>query len=110
MTSGPSQPWIGLVEVEPWPGNTIFDLDPGAFSNVLCLAADETGYREKVAHELGKLGLKVVSCEGVEPLAERRLNGFPDEVSDEILKLSLDLSETSPVLYDTFYVYKSVEE
>ncbi len=96
--------WIGLVEVRPVPGNTIFDGAPGAYSNALCLAGSEDEYRFMVEVELAKLGLEVLGFEDIEPLRERRRHADPD---DEILDLVSQLSESMPLLYDTFYVYES---
>ena len=96
--------WIGLAQVSPKPGNAIFDGAPGAFSNVLCLVRDETEFRSMVEETFGGLGFKVREITDIEPLEQRRRYGVAD---DEILHLANGLSDSSPLLYDTFYVYES---
>ena len=96
--------WIGPVEVRPKLGNAVFNGAPGAFSNVLCLARDEAEYRRMVAETLGSLGFEVKAFEDIEPFEQRRRHSPPDE---EILDLAAQLSESSPLLYDAFYIYES---
>lgn len=92
--------WIGIADLRPKPGNSIFNGAPGAFSNALCLARNEVEYRCRVADTFGELGFEVKDLTDIEPL-EKRL------VDAEILELASQLSASSPVLYDAFYVYES---
>ncbi len=105
--AGDTTRWISLVEVRPEPGNDIFDGAPGAFSHVLCLATNAVEYRRKVGEFFRGLSLEVMGYDGIEPLEQRQRYG---SVSDEILDLAAHLSESSPVLYNTFYVYESEPE
>ncbi len=101
--------WIGLVEVRPKPGNAIFEGAPGAFSNVLCLGRDEAEYRRRVVQVFDGLGLEVAGIMDIERLDGQLRDRRPDYdlPEDEIRDLAGQLSETSPVTYDTFYVYES---
>ncbi len=96
--------WIGLVDVRPKLGNSIFDGAPGAYSNVLCLTRDEAEYRRMVEGTFGEFGFEVKAFENIGPLEHRRGDLSPD---DEILDLADRVSEVSPLVYDTFYVYES---
>ncbi len=104
MREASCEVWIGLVDVRPKPGNSIFDGAPGAYSNVLCLARDEAEYRGMVEGTFGELGFEVNGFEGIEPFEHRREHLSPD---DGILGLADQLSEVSPLVYDAFYVYES---
>jgi hypothetical protein len=104
MREARSEVWIGLADVRPRLGNSTFDGAPGAFSNVVCFAHDEHEYRRSVAATFQELGFDVKGFEDVEPLANRREHLSPD---DEILELAAQLSEVTPLLYDTFYIYES---
>lgn len=104
MSETDREVWIGLAQVSPKPGNAIFDGAPGAFSNVLCLARDETEFRSMVEEIFGGLGFKVREMMDIEPLEQRWRYGVAD---DEILALAGQLSESMPLVYDTFYVYES---
>ncbi len=97
-------PWIGVVDLKPKLGNSIFDGAPGAFSNVLCLARDEDEYQGMVEETFGELGFEVKAFEEIKPFEQRRRQLSPD---DELLDLATQLSESSPLVYDTFYIYES---
>jgi len=91
--------WIGLVDVHPVPGNRIFGDDPGAYSNVISLAGSEAEYRARVTCAMEELGLEVITIENVEP--------FDRAVADpDLIALANTVSDTKPLVYDTFYVYE----
>ncbi len=96
--------WIGIADLQPKLGNSIFNGAPGAFSNALCLTGNEAEYRRRVARMFGEPGFEVQDLTDIEPL-QKRLAAW--EVDEEILELDSQLSVSSPVLYDAFYLYES---
>jgi hypothetical protein len=111
MNKADRQAWIGLVDLRPEPGNDPFDGAPGAYANVLALARSNAHYRQLVTETFTEIGLMVWELENVEPLVERRRKAETDgDVADDLLALARQLSPSSPVLYDTFYVYEQIHD
>jgi hypothetical protein len=99
----PRQVWIGLVEVAPQAGNTMFGDAPGAFTNALASADSREDYGRKVEAAMRDKRLDVRGIEDAEPLDERRTKS---QVPEAIIGLAEKASET--VVWDTFYVFRSV--
>lgn len=102
--------WIGLVKIIPVSDHPmILDGAPGAFSNVVALARDESEYRRLIAEAFGESGLEVVAFEDVEPLAQRLDRPVSDDAVHraEFRELASRLSEDVPVLFDAIYIYES---
>jgi hypothetical protein len=95
--------WIGLVEVVPEDGNDIFGGAPGAYANVLAVAASVDDYMAVTAPALLQEGLVAVGVDDPEPLRERRSRM---QLSDEILDLG-ERARRGDVVWDTFYVFKT---
>jgi hypothetical protein len=98
--------WIGLVEVVPEEGNDIFDGAPGAYANVLALAASVEDYMAVTAPALLREGVVAVGVDDPEPLRERRSRV---QLGDEILRLG-EQSRTGQVVWDTFHVFETDED
>jgi hypothetical protein len=107
MPAGPNREvWIGLVEVVPEEGNDIFDGAPGAYANVLAIAASAEDYMAVTAPALLREGVIAVGVDNPEPLRERRSKV---QVSDEILDLG-ERARKGDVVWDTFYVFETDDE
>jgi len=84
-------------------GKDIFEGALGAYKNLLRLAQDEAEYCRMVMETFRNMNLEVQGNEDVKrvelPILGEDLRTLVDE-----------LSETSPVVYDTFYIYESEAE
>ncbi|MEP6978737.1 MAG: hypothetical protein ABI948_11855 [Thermoleophilia bacterium] len=107
MTTADSRIWIGLVEVRPAPGSDVFGSDPGAYANVLALAADEAGYRRAVVDVMPEYGAIVVKIDDVETFDDRLRYGH---ASEQIVEAADELGPENPVSVDRFYIYEEDEE
>lgn len=108
MSKPTTEVWAGLIEVQPQPGNDIFDNAPGAFCNVLGLAGAEAEYRHLAGIAFLELGLTIRAFENVESLGPWE-NGprLEDDVPEEFLDLVKQLSPTSRLVHSIFYVYEN---
>lgn len=95
--------WMGIVDLRSGPGYDIFEGAPGAYANVLCLAHDEAQYHRMVREAFRDMNLQVQGIVDVKRV-ERPI------LDEELQTLVGELSEASPVVYDTFYIYESEEE
>jgi hypothetical protein len=99
--------WIGLTDIQPRPGNEVFNDAPGAIANFVALAEDiEDAIRVATSH-FDQLGFDVKALDDLEML-EDRLDAY--DVSDEILDLVTKLSRKTLVLKSTFHIYETEEE
>lgn len=95
--------WGGMVNVSPEEGNDMFEGAPGAYTNALGLAGSEHEFVRLVREHFRAVGLRVLDVDDVGPVDIPTLG--PDWS-----RLAFDLSETSPVVHDTFYVYETAED
>ena len=94
--------WIGLVDVVPDQGSSIFSDAKGAFVNVLALAASADDYDRAVRVALAPVGLNVVSIEGVRPFEPDSERGH---ATVDLIELSTRLTVANPVICDEFQPY-----
>jgi hypothetical protein len=106
MSEQSSEVWIGLVHVRPLLGSEDRFNGPGAYTNMLALAASLEDYSEKVTATADADHLVVIAIEDAEPLCERMAEY---EVSEEIVNLAA-VALGGAVVGDNFFVYLSDED
>jgi len=95
--------WIGLVNIKPKPGNTLFDKDViGAYVNVLAQATNINEYSNEVVKMLNNYNVKLINIEDAEPLSIRRSNF---NVDDNLIKLSLEVEQTGKPRFGQFHFF-----
>jgi hypothetical protein len=105
---GRTDAWIGLVELTGRRGNHILGLDEaGGFAIVLAHAKDAIEYQNRVRECAAVLGLEVIAFNEIEQLALRLTK---THVDSSVQDLALQLSATSPVLFDILHTYPYSDE
>jgi hypothetical protein len=94
---------IGLVHVKPVAGANPLKGAAGAFVNVLAMASDKRDYSRSVKRELASYELRLISIEGLEPLAKRMQR---KRMRRKIVELSESLTPKRPVALDVFCCYE----
>lgn len=98
--------WIGRADVQPQPGNDMFDSAPGAFANVVGLAKDVLEFENITRSFFGSLGCDLIGLERIYDFAIRsETGGLPEEM----MALASNVSPDEPILFDTFYIYEEDE-
>ncbi len=65
----PTDTWIGLIEVEPQPGNDSLDDAVGAFVNVVALASSEQEFVDLVRSTMNEHGFRILAMRDVVSLS-----------------------------------------
>ena len=98
--------WIGLIEVGPLPGCSVFEPGViGGYATVIALASDEEDYIRVVSAEFAKYQLEIISSEDIDEYEERAARF---EIADAVKCIAASLSTDHRVGIDTLYRYRSL--
>ncbi|MBL9007200.1 MAG: hypothetical protein JNJ46_23285 [Myxococcales bacterium] len=97
-----TEAWIGLVEVQPQPGNDSLKGAKGAFVNVVALAPSEHEYKDLVEATMTEYGFSILKYSDVAPLDDWKRTY---RLHPELDQLASGLTKEFPIQFGEFQSY-----
>lgn len=97
-----AQLWIGLAKVEQRSRKGVLGNAERAYTNAIGNAASKDGFRNRVKHELAKLGLDLLRLENAELLADR-LRKY--EIDSELKDVAERVADKDSIGFGTFHAF-----
>ena len=94
--------WFSLIDVKSASDSKTLGDARGAYTNVIAIAIDVNEFKHLLTNILFEYGLELVGYERIEHISI-------NDLSEELYNLSLELSETNPILLDDLQAYMDYE-